>query len=87
VKQLNDPRDTNSQGLDFSDEMSLSEIEDILNNFDNYNNTADYDLTDQNCNTFTNTINNNNLPDSMADMNTLGLFIGIYNTLDKKYFE
>ena len=87
AKKLNDPRDTNSQGLDFYDDLSLSEIERILNNFDDYNNTADYSGKNQNCNTFTNTINNNNLPDSMADTNTMQLFIGIEKTLDKKYFE
>ncbi len=87
VKKLNDPRDTNSQGLDFYDDLTLKEIESILNNFDDYNNNADYSGLSQNCNTFTNTINNNNLPASMADPDIIQLFIGIEKTLNGKYFE
>ena len=87
VKKLNDPRDTNSQGLDFYDSMTLDEVKRILSNFDGYNNNAEYKATSQNCNTFTNTINNGFLPATMADPNTIQLFIGIEKTLPKKYFE
>ena len=87
VKQMNKPEDTNSQGLDFYDDITMTDVENILNNYDAYNNTADYRPTNQNCNTFTNTINEGNFPASMADTNTLQLFIGIYYTLDRRYFE
>ena len=73
--------------LDFYDDITMTDVENILNNYDAYNNTADYRPTNQNCNTFTNTINEGNFPASMADTNTLQLFIGIYYTLDRRYFE
>ena len=58
-----------------------------MQNFDNYNDDADYGAGDQNCNAFTNTINNNNLPPDMGDPNITNLFPGIINTLNPQYFE
>jgi hypothetical protein len=82
--------------LDFQDNVNLSFAQNILNNFNNYNDKAIYDdmpfyeTEDDgkyNCNSFTNTINGGDLPASMADPEITYLFPGLIDTMPNKYFE
>jgi len=88
VKKTNDPRDTNPLFGD-TDSIEMDIAEKILEKHRKYNNSADYDEIpywgdENNCNSYTNTINNGNIPDALRDNK---LYPGINFTIISRYFE
>ena len=89
VKQTGDPRDTNPLYFHTDYDYDLNKILDILDRHSNYNNNADYDQLPywgekNNCNSYTNTINDGEIPEFMK---TNPLYPGINYIIDNKYFE
>ena len=84
-----DPRDTNPLYFHTDYDYDLNKILDILDRHSNYNNSADYDQLPywgekNNCNSYTNTINDGEIPEFMR---TNPLYPGINYIIDNKYFE
>ena len=89
VKQTGDPRDTNPLYFHTDYDYDLNKILDILDRHSNFNNNADYDQLPywgekNNCNSYTNTINDGEIPEFMR---TNPLYSGINYIIDNKYFE
>ena len=90
IKQTGDPKDSGAKNIyDYGHDFDLSSIEGVLENHKNYNNQADYDEIPyygdkNNCNSYTNTINNGDLPDGIKNNPYCP---GINSTIDGKYYE
>lgn len=89
VKQTGDPRDTNPLYFHTDYDYDLNKILDILDRHSNFNNNADYDQLPywgekNNCNSYTNTINDGEIPEFMR---TNPLYPGINYIIDNKHFE
>jgi len=88
VKKTNDPRDNNPLYYETDYNMDMSNVENILEKHRQYNNTADYAELPfwgekNNCHSYTNTINDGDVPDFMKDNI---LYPGINYRIKDKYF-
>ena len=90
IKQTGDPKDSAAKNVyDYGHDFDLDSIEKVLENHKNYNNQADYDEMPyfgdkNNCHSYTNTINNGDLPDGIRNNSYCP---GINSTIDRKYYE
>ena len=83
-KRINDPKDS-SPRFSFNNEVDMTSVISVLDRFSAYNNQCPYEMTGNNCNAFTNTIWNGNIPKELKDKSIR--FISINSRLNKKYFE